>query len=396
MVKFGKKGSVAVLITLIFSSLTMGIAVIGECATERLKADCADGAVTLACRSVLSEYDIRLLEDYGIFAYKDTAEAVEKKLELYVRANMNNSFLPLNADDVAMTVRSEEYSLYEPDVLEEQLLKAGAEKAVLGGGGVRRASMAEPKLKIENEAMTAALPSAGKPTQLLNTDLFSGEESLLNKAGSSYLLTQYIMNTFNSGFTDHPDRQSFFNYEVEYILSGKKSEEESLDYVKRRLAAVRMSLNTAHILASPAKMKEVTAYVAAIPTGAEPIEAAVIIALWAGAETDNDISLLMDGKNVAFAKTELQWAVPFKTALGSIFAKGYIEPADTRGQSYEDYLEAFLYIQDKQTKLLRIMDLIQINLRRSYNGSFLIKEHYTGFRVQAAIDGREYEYAHNY
>ena len=64
--------------------------------------------------------------------------------------------------------------------------------------------------------------------------------------------------------------------------------------------------------------------------------------------------------------------------------------------SYGDHLMVLLYISDRETQLLRMLDLIQINLKGGYYEGFLISEHYFGFSLSAAYDGKDYRYEQKY
>jgi len=392
----GKKGAVAVLVTMILVSMIGATTVITDAAFSKLKESCVDGAINISCRSVLSEYDQALKEDYRIFAYRGCSEEVEYKLEKYICGNLNGSFKPFNEDTPEVHVQNASYSLLNTQIFEDQIMEAAKIYMVLKNVGQERAEPAKAELTIENRALINTLPTNGQNFVFLNLDRFDCEKPFMDKLSKTYMINTYIFNTFKSRFYDYPERQSYFNYEVEYILTGKTSEKESLNEIKAIFATVRMTLNTAHILSDAQKLAEVAKYVASIPAGADPVEAAVIITAWAAAETENDIKLLLQGDNVAFVKTDIQWAVPLYKAVGSVISEEALQPLDETGQSYEDYLEGLLYIQDTRTKLMRIMDLIQINLRATYNGSFLIKEHFTGFVTDVVIDEKEYSYEHGY
>jgi hypothetical protein len=121
----------------------------------------------------------------------------------------------------------------------------------------------------------------------------------------------------------------------------------------------------------------------------------------------------MAGKNVAFNKTKDTWALTLESAVrvrketddeGNVTDVtatprrkfGYITPRSSEGMGYTDYLRTFLYIQRRETKLVRIMDLIHLNFRGAYYDSFLIKNHYTGFSLSAVVSGKKFEYEQKY
>ena len=66
------------------------------------------------------------------------------------------------------------------------------------------------------------------------------------------------------------------------------------------------------------------------------------------------------------------------------------------GESYEDYLNFFLYFMDERLKLMRVMDLIQINNRYLYYSDFLLRNYNAGVFFQMKLNGRYYEFNKNY
>jgi hypothetical protein len=149
----------------------------------------------------------------------------------------------------------------------------------------------------------------------------------------------------------------------------------------------------------------------------------IVVLAWSAAETVNDIKLLENGENVALFKNPRQWAVTLTGKLRSMLESrlgseeaGHgtgdtsgaketgemaadeviFRPEDTNGMSYQDYLRMFLWTVQKQTKLLRTMDLIQINLKSDYYGEFLIREHYVGIDYEVMMNGDKFSYTQLY
>lgn len=397
MVGRGKKGAAAVFIVLIGTTMIAACTVIGNAVFANLKTAACDAAFDIGCRSVLSEYDRRLKNDYQIFAYKSRESEIENKLENYIELNLAECIKPFRVNEVYVKANNKDFPITEPDIFERQAAQAGKFCAAGISYVKKRNEAPAPSHEIKNNSMIRSLPSQGKNLKLINIEGFDGAKALSDKTTDTYFTNKYIIETFGSRFKRPCARYSYFDYEVEYILSGKLAEEESIKHVRGRIYALREAANAAHIVSDPVKMAEIEKYIAGLPPGASLVSTAVIVAIWASAESENDVSLLLDGKNVAFVKSSRQWALSLENAVGSIFGSAdYIEPLDKRGQDYEDYLMALLYIEDRETKLVRTMDLIQINLRASYNGNFLLKECYTGFSAHADVDGREYSDVHTY
>ena len=60
------------------------------------------------------------------------------------------------------------------------------------------------------------------------------------------------------------------------------------------------------------------------------------------------------------------------------------------GENYEEYLSLMAYLMDENVKLLRMMDLIQINMREQYYGGFRIADYNTGVHAVLRINGKDY------
>lgn len=81
---------------------------------------------------------------------------------------------------------------------------------------------------------------------------------------------------------------------------------------------------------------------------------------------------------------------------GSAERVGYIRPEKMEGMEYEDYLRIIFGIVPEEIRLLRMMDLIQINMKYLYCGPFLLKDYYTGLEFSFRVNGRTYEFNEDY
>ena len=129
--------------------------------------------------------------------------------------------------------------------------------------------------------------------------------------------------------------------------------------------------------------------------GAE-IGAPVVAEAWAAAESENDLLLLEAGKKVAFIKNSENWAVPVSSSLEYLWTDEYRQPAKATGYDYEDYLRVLLFLENREQKLLRCMDLIQLNMKGSGNRDFDLKEYYGGFQFEAVVKDKKFTYIQKY
>ena len=66
------------------------------------------------------------------------------------------------------------------------------------------------------------------------------------------------------------------------------------------------------------------------------------------------------------------------------------------GLSYDDHLLLMMMCMKPRTRLLRVMDVVQINMKYRYYRDFNLMEYYTGVRYAITADGRNYEFEDHY
>ena len=89
----------------------------------------------------------------------------------------------------------------------------------------------------------------------------------------------------------------------------------------------------------------------------------MILLAWAAGESVVDIRTLLSAKKVPLVKNSENW----KVSLFSLFTLGTgtenLEGEDTEnGISYEDYLRAFLFLEDTDKVTMRTIDRVEENL----------------------------------
>lgn len=157
-------------------------------------------------------------------------------------------------------------------------------------------------------------------------------------------------------------------YEVEYILAGKPSDKENLESVLFKIFLIRMSLNYICLLgekslkAQAEVMAVIISVVLLMPEIAEPLKHLILLA-WAAGESIVDLRSLLSGNRVPLTKNSDNWQLP----LGSLLLLGSgsdtVEGSDTQGGvSYEDYLRAFLFLENTDNVSMRTLDRIEENL----------------------------------
>ena len=176
-------------------------------------------------------------------------------------------------------------------------------------------------------------------------------------------------------FTDQAEAP--LSYEIEYLLGGKGSDSENLSSVVRKLLFLREISNLAFLYTNPQKQGEIAACASAlsflllIPEGMTFVQS-VLAAGWAYIESIADVKALLSGGRVPLVKDVGTW----KTQLSNLRAD--TEISVEKGIDYEEYLRILLMSVSEQKLTMRIMDMIELNIRQ--------EEGKESFALDACID----------
>lgn len=440
-----KKGSSAVFLSIVLSTLIALCFALIMAAREQTVTSRADALIHLAGESLLSEFHREISEEYGLFLL----EGDERELTDHLRRYITPSLSAMNGVSVSgIRASGGRYAVVDPEPIRQQILsgmKAGGRMALpVGSAGTGQTDPA-PTVSAADTAENFAANASGRhlrhgPTiaslpsrQMPEKDGLSDAIGRLSREGGlsqalsagteDYLLSSYILATFSSRRSERPEH--FFRWETEYILFGKLSDEENARAADRALCTLRLPSNLAHIYADSAKRDMLAATAEAIAPG--PAGAAVqalLAATWAWAESDNDVKLLTEGDPVPLVKSRQTWALDLDDVVknlisgvldpekfesredGSVYDPDprnllkqnlrVIRPEKQEGLSYEQYLRILLLAQDDQTTVMRALDLIQINIRRNTDGLFLISGQCTGVSLEMSINHRSFRYEKQY
>jgi len=420
-----RRGSAAILLTIAFAGMIVLVTCLFAGAKAVAGVSYADAALQTAGRSVISEYDTELLNRYGLFAFRGDEGRIESDIAFYANASLKKNktayfpFVPVgkaarifDIDIGEVEANLKEFSLMDADIFEAQLRDAALAKTAEKFTGRKKKESAGKDFSdplsghkdrtLRNGGVTESLPSAGIVWSFQDVTSLSPDNlaDLADSAAADVLTSEYILAAFGHANDGVPEDNAFFDAEAEYILSGEMKDSDNYENVKTNLMLVRMRANDLAISMDPAKMAQVAEIATSLATASgisEETARATVTEIWANAETENDIDLFEAGENVAFLKSPDQWALTDGaiTVKGS-FSDKLVTPKDKTGQNYEDYLRVLLFLMDRETKLLRIMDLIQIDMKANYNREFLVREYYTGYRFTTEVGGERFEYTERY
>ena len=132
---------------------------------------------------------------------------------------------------------------------------------------------------------------------------------------------------------------------------------------------------------------------------------------WALAESENDYRQLYNGRKVPLVKDSGSWAVSLEAIVKGGLRKlneedseelelnkrvNYIEPESNKGNTYRDYLDIMICAMGENTRLLRMMDLVQMNIQYCYYADFNLRDYNAGLCSQIGVNGNTYEIKKEY
>lgn len=162
--------------------------------------------------------------------------------------------------------------------------------------------------------------------------------------------------------------------ELEYILYGKPSDRENLELIVNQLMELREGENLNRLFSDEGKFLEAEKLarklvgIYGIEGFAEAVRDSILYA-WAYAESAIEVSCLLSGGRAEVFPSRGSWVLPLNQLLEF---REYIGNKGGSGLLYEEYLGAFLHHTEADIKILRCMDIIEMNLRVLKNPAFRI------------------------
>lgn len=394
-----KRGSSAVFLCIILSAL-MAVSISMAYAAHSIAVNStADGLIKLGSDSVLSEFDYYVQREYGIFLLRGNDRQLSRKLRSYISYSLE-PFDGVTTEKCS--IAAGRFSSLDVDSVKKQILVYVKTVGLADLADAPQDSGRErEKHTLRHGPTIVSLPSRQLPDKNIVQRAEAAASGLkdpsrvFRKGTDNYILDSYVLSHFNGDRT-FISEEHFFDNEVEYILSGKLSDEANIKRTDLALKAIRFPANLAHIYADPEKWSAVVTAAETITPGLlGTVTQAGIAAAWAAAESFNDVRLLHVGYKVPVVKDASSWAVDIDGLLeqktGSMF-----KPEVNKGKTYKDYMRILLFIEDDDIKTARILDLIQINMRKNYDADFVIGECSCGIAVDSVINGKDHVFDKTY
>ncbi|MBQ9060771.1 MAG: hypothetical protein IJ128_06490 [Firmicutes bacterium] len=419
MIRNSRAGSSAVFLCVILSALVSICFAFIYSTIQYSTAGRTDALMRLTGISLLSGFDRELLEEYGLFLMPGKDHDLSVDLDHYLTYTFGQerqtsigstgvscgSFMAIDYAPVREQILSFVRSggaWPHPSAAKDGRDDPAAGKPLLSDTDAGRALRHGPTI--------ASLPSRQLPSQdfLSRIETFAGSltdvTEVFRDDSEKYLLSTYVLNTFNCT-TGSPAPDHFFLREVEYILNGELTDGRNRKKTASDLRVLRLPFNFAHVYADEGKRDALAAAAEALTPGpAAPLTQAALATAWAYAESINDAELLLEGCRVPLNKDASSWAIDLDNVIRGFEPDGestpaagdvpgrVIHPEENKGLTYDQYLRVLLFLEDSDLMTARILDLIQINMRKNVNSSFLIGDYCSGIRMDAAVNGRRYSY----
>lgn len=418
-----KKGEVTAFLSLIFVLLVSFILAMMESASIQMTKNQKRLDVERAVFSVFGEYHRGLWEEYGVFALDGTygngqydESRVLNRLSYYGAMGIEQEIaeIQLLTDNDGQAFREQVLAYMEERtgislVRDLTGMAAGWKEQEIQGkeiSGDLDAALAENDALLPEEAETLlwarknqllslVLPKdfvlSGKSVSLdgqvsvrardTGRGSFPAHEGI-GRLEERLLFEQYIVEHFGCA-TEIKGEDRSLDYELEYLLCGKKSDSENLNMVVSRLLFFRFASNYLYLQTDSEKQSEAEIFAAAlsivllVPEAVEVVKQ-ILLVLWAFGESVMDLRSLLGGGRTVLVKTKETWQMQ----VSSLFQLGTQE--DQRdgmdaeeGLSYTEYLQILLFLENDGQLTMRVLDRVEQNLQQE-NG-------YSNFRVDACV-----------
>lgn len=190
----------------------------------------------------------------------------------------------------------------------------------------------------------------------------------------------------NGGCQNHA-----LEYELEYCIGGKATDQENLERTVKELLLLREAGNFATIMQDSQKQAVASEMAAAVAgfTGIAPLVQAVqvgILLAWSYMESILDVRCLLAGGKVPLVKKISEWKSDVSLGQKALEQKGGEKENET-GLDYREYLQILLLTIKERTLASRAMDIIEKNIRMVPQEGQFCMDHMIGGMEAEAIYG---------
>lgn len=242
--------------------------------------------------------------------------------------------------------------------------------------GVLALVLKDPDALSQKALNIAEIPS-GRELEEGNLPIIKRHDGL----SGDVLFQEYLLDHFPDMTTNK--KEGALDYQIEYILCGKESDQENLKGVVNRLLLLREGSNFLYALSNQEMQTQAGALAAAIVgvlavPGLVTVTKMGLLLAWAYGESLLDVRTLLSGGRIALKKTAATWKLSLEN-LGKITELLQEDgSSDQKGLTYREYLRMLLFTGKKAQYPMRGLDLIEANLRMEDSTKY--------FRTDACIE----------
>ncbi len=200
-----------------------------------------------------------------------------------------------------------------------------------------------------------------------------------NGIDDEILFGEYLLK--HCGSYTEPKKGGMLAYQLEYILCGRSSDVANLRTTAETLIGIRSASNFIYLMSDKEKKMEaeLVATVICLLIGVDAVEPLkyLLLLLWAYVEGIHDVKVLFAGGGVPLFKSDKIWHYDLTGILEGVF-EDEEELAECEGLEYEDYLRLLLLTSNRENKVARAMDIMEMDIRLTMGNE--------AFRMDRCID----------
>jgi len=219
-----------------------------------------------------------------------------------------------------------------------------------------------------------------------------GAGGIVEGIGELILFQEYLFEHFQHyDEKELKDALTTLDYELEYIIMGKKKDIDNLKAIIMRILLIRTIMNVISLMSDTKRNGDARLLAAAFVgfTGLPALVTIVktlVLFIWSFVESLVDVAALLGGKEIPLLKSKNDILVELHEIIltNKTFIKSKTESIKENNflaLNYKDYLRIFLFMESQRNKSFRAMDLIQVNLQFRYEDTFLMQNCLYSFRI---------------
>lgn len=169
------------------------------------------------------------------------------------------------------------------------------------------------------------------------------------------------------GYWDNEKYDSALNYQIEYILKKQDSDIKNIGEIVTDIFKIRYVINMMYLLSDSGKQSEaeavalIAASILAVPELVDAIKYTILFA-WGYVESAKDLRMLFSGNKLPMLKNSSNWNTPLYQLVGfRMYLDSYSNAGGELG--YEEFLKAFLLMEDISQITLGLMDIMEMDIR---------------------------------